>query len=197
MLDATASAEAIVTRALAVLGSGEVDLIATFDAIPAPLYLADSRGTITYFNPACVDFAGRTPVAGKDRWCVTWRLYTDDGQFLPHDRCPMAEAIHQKRPVRGKSAIAERPDGTRRQFVPYPTPLLNADGTLRSAVNVLIDVTDERRIEALHGHAQRCRHLAHSMTDPKTVAALMRAASSCEADASVLLEQMVRRNPDN
>jgi PAS domain S-box-containing protein len=197
MLDATASAEATVARALAVLGTGEESLIATFDAIPAPLYLADSRGTITYFNPACIDFAGRTPVAGKDRWCVTWKLYTDDGQFLPHDRCPMAEAIRKRRPVRGKSAIAERPDGTRRQFVPYPTPLLNEDGTLRCAVNVLIDVTDERRIETLRRQAERCRRLAHSMTDPKTVTALMRAASSCEADADALLGESVQRYPGN
>jgi PAS domain S-box-containing protein len=186
MLDAAASAEAIVNRVIAVLETGKHALISTFDAIPVPLYLADGQGTITYFNPACVDFAGRTPVAGKDRWCVTWKLYTDDGQFLPHDRCPMAVAIRQGRPVRGKSATAERPDGSRRNFVPYPTPLFDSDGTVRCAFNLFIDVTDQKRLEELRRQAERCRRLAHSMTDTKTANTLLRAAASCEAEADTL-----------
>ena len=188
MPDAAASAEAIVNQAISVLATGKHDLISTFDAIPAPLYLADAHGTITYFNPASIAVAGRTPVVGRDRWCVTWKLHTDDGEILPHDRCPMAEAIRGKSPVRGKSAVAERPDGTRRNFVPYPTPLLDRDGTVHCAVNLLIDVTDMKRIEGLRRQAQRCRHLAQSMTDAKTANTLRRAAASCEAEA-VLLEQ--------
>src|SRR5262249_42084366 len=153
------------------------DLISTFDAIAMPLYLADGQGTITYFNPACTAFAGRTPVAGRDRWCVTWKLYTDDGEFLPHDRGSLAEAIRAKRPVRGRSAVAERPDGTRRNFVPYPTPLVERDGTVRCAVNLLVDITDERRIATLRRQAERCRRLAQSMTDTKTASTLLRAAA--------------------
>jgi PAS domain-containing protein len=192
MPDAAASAETIVNRAIAVLETGKHDLISTFDAISVPLYLADGQGTITYFNPACIDFAGRTPVAGRDRWCVTWKLYTDDGAFLPHHRCPMADAIREKRPVRGASAIAERPDGSRRNFVPYPTPLLDRDGTVRCALNLFVDVTDEKRIETLRRQAERCRRLAHSMTDTKTANTLRRAAASCEAEADALRQRNTR-----
>jgi PAS domain S-box-containing protein len=186
MPDAAASAEAIVRQAITVLDTGKHDLISTFDAIPVPLYLADGQGTITYFNPACVDFAGRTPVVGRDRWCVTWKLYTDNGELLPHDRCPMADAIREKRPVRGKTAVAERPDGSRRNFAPYPTPLLDRDGTVRCALNLFIDITDAMRIETLLRQAERCRRLAHSMTDAKTATTLLRAAASCEAEAGAL-----------
>jgi hypothetical protein len=59
------------------------------------------------------NFAGRTPAVGRDRWCVTWKPYTDEGEFLPHDECPMAVAIKTKFAVRGVTAVAERPDGTR------------------------------------------------------------------------------------
>ena len=69
-----------------------------------PIYLTDAEGAVTYWNQACVEFAGRGPQLGEDRWCVTWRLYTTTGERLPHDQCPMAEAIRDQREVRGKIA---------------------------------------------------------------------------------------------
>ena len=86
----------IVNAALAIAQTRDRELLSALDQIPAPIYVTDADGVVTYFNPACVGFAGRTPVAGKDRWCVTWKLFTDSGEPLPHDRCPMADAIVQK-----------------------------------------------------------------------------------------------------
>lgn len=43
--------------------------------------------------------------------------------YLPHDECPMAQAIKLAKPLRGAYADAERPDGTRVRFTPFPTPL--------------------------------------------------------------------------
>jgi PAS domain-containing protein len=108
------------------------------DAYAAATYVTDEEGMVIYANEACEGFAGRAPVLGKDRWCVTWKLYTDDGAFLPHDQCPMAVAIREKRPVRGASAVAERPDGVRVPFRPFPTPIFGRDGRLVGAVNVLM-----------------------------------------------------------
>jgi hypothetical protein len=56
----------------------------------------------------------------------------------------MAVAIRERRSIRGAEAIAERPDGTRINFVPYPTPLFDEDGNLAAAVNLLLDVTEQR-----------------------------------------------------
>ena len=36
--------------------------------------------------------------------------------------------FREKREVRGEVAIAMRPDGSRRAFTPYPTPLFAKDG---------------------------------------------------------------------
>ena len=135
------------------------------DEIPAALYVADIEGTVTYFNKACVGFAGRTPQVGSDKWCVTWRIYTPDGEFLPHDQCPMAVAIREQRAVRDVEAVAERPDGTRVHFIPYPTPLFDGAGKLAGAVNLLLDVTEQRKPEYLRAQAARCRRLAGSSTD--------------------------------
>ena len=102
-----------------------------------PTYLTDEQGLLVYANDACEAFAGRAPAPGVDLWCVTWKLYTDAGEFLPHDQCPMAVAIRERRAVRGLSAVAERPDGTRVRFRPFPTPIFASDGRLAGAVNVL------------------------------------------------------------
>ena len=52
----------------------------------------------------------------------------------------MAVAIREDRKVRGVSAVAERPDGTRVHFMPFPTPLHDANDHLVGAVNVLLDL---------------------------------------------------------
>lgn len=38
-------------------------------------------------------------------------------------------------------AVAERPNGTRIPFIPYPTPQFDASGRLTGAVNMLVDIT--------------------------------------------------------
>ena len=100
------------------------------EALPVAIYTTDASGKITYFNQAAADLAGRRPQLGSDEWCVTWRLYRPDGTSLPHDECPMALTLKQGRPIRGQEAIAERPDGTRVPFMPYPTPLFDGAGRL-------------------------------------------------------------------
>jgi PAS domain S-box-containing protein len=122
------------------------------DTFPAAIYVTDLDGFISYFNPVCVGFAGRTPTIGLDRWCVTWKLYTDEGDFLPHDQCPMAIAIRTKHVVRGATAVAERPNGTRINFMPFPTPVVGDHGEMLGGVNMLIDITSrhERELRKLY-----------------------------------------------
>ncbi|MCJ8521709.1 sensor histidine kinase, partial [Pseudorhizobium tarimense] len=116
------------------------------EALPAAVYTTDAAGHITFFNQAAVEMSGRTPEVG-DKWCVTWRLYNPDGSPLPHDQCPMAVALKEDRPIRGTEAIAERPDGTRIPFIPYPTPLHDGDGKLVGAINMLVDITERKQAE--------------------------------------------------
>jgi PAS domain S-box-containing protein len=116
-------------------------------AIPAAIYTTDAQGKITYFNDAAVEMAGRTPVLGSDEWCVTWKLYLPDGTPLPHDQCPMAVALREGRAIRNVEAVAERPDGTRIPFIPYPTPLRDQHGTVVGAINMLVDVSERKQAE--------------------------------------------------
>lgn len=115
-------------------------------ALPAAIYTTDATGRITFFNQACIHFAGRTPEIGE-MWCVTWKLYWPDGTPLPHEECPMAIALKENRPVRDTEAVAERPDGSRIYFMPYPTPLRDGHDRLVGAVNMLVDITARKEAE--------------------------------------------------
>ncbi|WMT92514.1 PAS domain S-box protein [Pelagibacterium sp. H642] len=127
--------------------SSEQHLRVLLEALPAAVYTTDAEGRITFYNKAAVEMSGRTPEPG-DMWCVTWRLFNTDGTPLPHDQCPMAIALKENRPVRGAEAVAERPDGTRVPFIPYPTPLHDEEGNLVGAVNMLVDITERKQAES-------------------------------------------------
>jgi PAS domain S-box-containing protein len=176
--------EHLLDTALNALATGP-DYRGMLDEISVPIYITDADGAVTYWNRACADFAGREPQLGQDRWCVTWQLYTTTGEPLRHEDCPMAQAIREGRPVRDTIAIAERPDGTRVAFKPYPTPLFDSDGRLTGAVNMLIDVTEEQS-QALQQQAERCRRLAGATYDRATSKVLGDMAEGFERTAGDL-----------
>ena len=60
-------------------------------------------------------------------------------------------------PSAATTHIVERPDGTRASVVPYPTVLEDADGNVVGAINVIIDVTEQRRAEAAATAASAAR----------------------------------------
>lgn len=155
------------------------------DELPVPIYTTDVEGRVTYWNRACVEFAGREPELGQDRWCVTWQLYTASGEPLSQEDCPMARAIRERRRVRDAIAIAERPDGSRVAFRPYPTPMFGQDGKFTGAVNMLIDVSDQQA-EVLTDQASRCRRLADAMYDRNAMKVLSDMADGFERTAKDL-----------
>ena len=122
------------------------------EALPVPVYTTDAEGRITFYNQAAADLWGRRPQLGTDEWCGSWRIWWPDGRRLPHDQCPMAVALKEGRPIRGVEAVAERPDGTRVHFLPFPTPLHDASGRVTGAINLLMDITDRCRAEQDSAH---------------------------------------------
>jgi PAS domain S-box-containing protein len=134
------------------------------EALGVAVYTTDADGRITFYNQAAADFWGRRPDLGEE-WCGSWRLFWSDGRPMRHDECPMAIALQENRPVRGHEAIAERPDGSRVFFVPFPTPLRDANGRLIGAVNVLIDVTERKRAEEALRATAEALHLSSAVKD--------------------------------
>ena len=129
---------------------GDVNGLAreVIEALPAAIYMTDAEGRLTFYNEAAAEFWGCRPELGESKFCGSWKLYWPDGTALPHDECPMALALRQKQSIRGMEALAERPDGTRIPFIPYPTPLFDDSGRLTGAVNMLVDISERKRAEA-------------------------------------------------
>lgn len=175
--------EGIVRTALQALYGRPTPPPGAMDDLPAPLYATDRDGLVTWYSKACIEFAGRTPVTNRDRWCVTWKLFTNEGRPLPHDQCPMATAIRERRSIRGLTAIAERPDGRRVDFRPYPTPHFDANGAFAGAVNLLLDITEVRQGAHFLEQARRCRRLLRAVTDQQTIESLRRLAAEYESKA--------------
>ena len=132
--------------------AGDVEFFQIVQSLPVAVYTTDAAGRITFYNDAAASLWGRRPRLGEDWWCGSWRLYWPDGTPMAHDECPMAVTLKTGNAVRGAEAIAERPDGTRYPFLPYPTPLRNDDGQLVGAVNMLVDITERKRNEEAAWH---------------------------------------------
>lgn len=134
-------------RSRSALRESERRLRDMIDAVPSAIYTTDADGFLTHFNPAAIEFAGRVPTLGVDRWCMTRKLFRSDGTFLPHEHCPMAIALKEGRIVEGEEVIAERPDGTRRWFTPYPRVFRDSAGKITGGLNMLVDITARKAAE--------------------------------------------------
>jgi PAS domain S-box-containing protein len=117
------------------------------EMLPAAVYTTDATGRIVFYNQAAAELWGCRPELGKSEWCGSWRLYWPDGRPMPHDQCPMAVALRERRALKGAEAVAERPDGTSVPFLAYPSPLIDESGVLVGAINMLIDITERKRVE--------------------------------------------------
>lgn len=187
MMDALAgAAERLVATAVTAVATRAESFEDALEQLDAPIYVTDAAGVITFFNAACIDFAGRAPTPGQDRWCVTWKLFELDGAPLPHDQCPMAAAIRDRRPNRGLMAVAARPDGTEVLFTPFPTPILDEAGELLGAVNLLLAVDVPSEARRLRDRALHLHRLRASILDRQAASTLRTMAAEYEAKAARL-----------
>jgi PAS domain S-box-containing protein len=116
------------------------------EGLPIAAYTTDATGLITLYNAAAARLWGRHP-GPEERWCGSYQLYDAEGQSVPHSACPMARAIQENRLVTGTEMIAERPDGTRFNFMAYVTPFRDRSGRLTGAMNAIVDITERKRAE--------------------------------------------------
>ena len=65
---------------------------------------------------------------------------------------PWRVALREGRTEYGEQAIAERPDGSRILFTPFPTPLRDRSGVVVGAVNTLVDLSDHMRADEVGMH---------------------------------------------
>ena len=116
--------------------------------LPVAAYVCDLEGHVTLYNDAAVRLWGREPTE-EDRWCGSLRIYTLDGKPIAPEDCPMALTVKSGRPVGDEVLLLEQPDGTILHILPRPRPLFDPAGNLEGGVNVLIDISHEKRSQQI------------------------------------------------
>jgi PAS domain S-box-containing protein len=116
--------------------------------LPAAAYACDREGLITYFNPQAATIWGRDPALHDpaDRFCGSFRIFTEDGSPLPHAECWMALTLRDDRAYEGCALQIEQPNGHRVSALAYANPVHDDRGELIGAVNVIVDVSERQEL---------------------------------------------------
>lgn len=118
------------------------------ESLPTAIYTCDIHGRIDLFNDAAVKLWGRKPILDQDRWCVSQAMFHADGSLLSPEDCAIAVTVLTGQPVAGEETIIERPDGSQAYVTSHPQLIFDDAGRPIGAINMLVDVTEQRRAEA-------------------------------------------------
>jgi hypothetical protein len=97
----------------------------------------------------------------KAQFSGALKLYLPNGSWLPHDRSPMAEALHKGIPICDRELILERPDESRIVVLINVSPLQDEAGKTVAVVSFFRDITAQKHLEAeLREYEQELKHAA-------------------------------------
>lgn len=121
------------------------------DRLPIAAYACDAQGLITYFNTKAAETWGRTPKLNDeaDRFCGSYRLFSFQGTPIAHDDCWMARAVKNRREYLAQEILVERPNAALVPVLAYATPLLGEDGEVVAGINMLVDISERKRMERM------------------------------------------------
>jgi PAS domain S-box-containing protein len=119
---------------------------------PAATHLCDADGLITYFNDSAARLWGRAPKLNdaSDRFCGSFRLYTPEGDPIPHEDCWTALALRHERAYDRHEVVIEQPGGTQIHALAHAKPLHDGSGKLVGVLNMTVDITDQNNLLATH-----------------------------------------------
>ncbi len=119
------------------------------DNLPIAAYTCDPTGLINYYNEKAVELWGRepNPEDPSDRFCGSLDSFATDGTPIPRDQSWTARALRERTAFKGHEFVVQLASGERRAVLGYINPILNDDGELQGAINVLVDVTNQRLAE--------------------------------------------------
>jgi PAS domain S-box-containing protein len=122
----------------------EQTLNPAFALLPVATLECDGAGRIEGFNAAAVELFGDAPVPGSPVEAATYRLLTVEGENIPLDRSPLAEALRTGIPQLNLEIIVERPDASRRAVIASALPRGDAQGNPTGAIQYLTDITERQ-----------------------------------------------------
>jgi PAS domain S-box-containing protein len=152
----------------------DVDVCRLLDVVPAAAYTCDADGLITHFNQRAAEVWGREPKLNDplDRYSGSFKLFSIGGSPIAHNQCWVAKALIENKEYNGEEIVVERPDGSRRIVLAHANPLQDESGRVTGAVNVLVDITDQKKMEATNRMLGIERPRKTRLTVPMTITGL-------------------------
>jgi len=125
-----------------------------FECLPVACYACDCSGTITDYNRRSVELWGRAPQE-TDRFTGAHKVLDAQGGLLTPETTTTAFLIQSGLPQLSKELVIERPDGKRVTVISNAAALLDEEGKIIGALDVLQDITDRRWSEDARRVAER------------------------------------------
>lgn len=119
------------------------------DNLPVGVYICNRDAVVVAYNLKAAEIWAETPVVGDPevKFCGCHKLYSIDGNHVPHDQTPMAKVLATGEPVLNMEAIIERRDGSRRYVIANIIPLFDDSEDLIGFSNCVQDITVQRERE--------------------------------------------------
>jgi PAS domain S-box-containing protein len=134
----------------------------TIDKMPIGVAIAESpSGRIVIGNAALEGIFRRSslPSGVLDDY-QAWEAYQPDGMPLEYRQFPLARALIFGEEVKGEEIHIIRGDGTRGIVLASAAPVRNPQGNIDVAVMIMVDVTEQKEMEKVHG--EQSEELARS-----------------------------------
>jgi PAS domain S-box-containing protein len=116
------------------------------ELLPTAVYTCDADGRIVRYNEAAARLWQRSPAPGE-MWCGSYKIFSLDGEPVPLEECPMAIALKEGRTFPPTEIIVEMESSDRRTVLVHPRPFLDAEGKVTGAINMLVDITEQKRTQ--------------------------------------------------
>ncbi|MEX0609696.1 MAG: PAS domain S-box protein [Balneolaceae bacterium] len=168
-----------------------------FDSLPEAIYTTDAKGRLTHYNSAAIEFSQEVPELGTDNWYLKWKLFWPNGAPMSHEECPMAIVLKEEKSIEDQEVIAQLANGKFVWFSAHPTPLRDKEGNVIGGVNMMIDITEQKKLEQLQLEQRQLLELIASGSPlDKCLTALCKAVPrlSPDAKASVIMADEVRKS---
>lgn len=143
------------------------------DALPVATYTCDNDGLITYYNQAAIEFWGRTPYLNdpNDRHCGSFKLLDAEGNLIPYSESWTAIALKKQEVLHGKELIIECEDGTTKTALAHICPMHDHEGKMTGVVNVLVDISERKKLEKSLNEATTRLELCLKVLDQHAIVA--------------------------
>ena len=119
------------------------------DAIPTGFCVCRTDCSLVRYNKRAIELWGRELPLGEpvSRYGGELKRYRPDGEPLPFDATPVAQALRSGECVAAAEVVIEQPDGTRIPVLMNVQPLKDHSGRIEGAVCSFQELTERKRAE--------------------------------------------------